>query len=70
MFEGRHLQWKYWEPRSDWQGSRSLADAIVTSDGAPAAMRLLPLLGFADCGTVVTQYARPIGPLLYLTGSA
>jgi hypothetical protein len=123
MFEARHLQWKYWEPRADWQGSRSyvltrkqrilahaaivpavcswgnerlrllhvidwaaypeargagntlmhhigsLADAIVTSDGAEAAWRLLPLLGFADSGTVVTQYARPIRPLLYLTAA-
>ena len=123
MFEGRHLHWKYWEPRADWQGSRSyvltrddrpvahaaivpavcswgherlkllhvidwaahpdargagntlmrhigaLADAIVTSDGAAAALRLLPFLGFADSGTVVTQYARPIRPLLYLTGA-
>ena len=105
MFEGRHLHWKYWEPRADWQGSRSyvltrqdriiahaaivpavcswgterlkllhvidwaacpeargagntlmrhintLADAIVTSDGATAALRLLPFLGFADSGT-------------------
>jgi hypothetical protein len=122
MFEGRHLHWKYWEPRADWQGSRSyvltreeriiahaaivpgvcswrngrlkllhvidwaacpkargagntlmqhigaLADAIITSDGAAAALRLLPFLGFADSGTVVTQYARPIRPLLYLTG--
>jgi hypothetical protein len=120
MFEGRHLHWKYWEPRADWQGSRSyvltreerivahaaivpavcswgnerlrllhvidwaaypeargagttlmrhigaLADAIVTSDGAAAALRLLPFLGFADSGTVVRRYARPIRPWLYL----
>jgi len=120
MFEGRHLHWKYWEPRADWQGSRSyvltreeriiahaaivpavcswgnerlkllhvidwaacpeargagnilmrhigaLADAIVTCDGAAAALRLLPFLGFADSGTVVTRYARPIRPWLYL----
>ena len=124
MFEARHLRWKYWEPRADWQGSRSyvltrqdriiahaaivpavcswgterlkllhvidwaaypeargagntlmrhigtLADAIVTSDGAAVALRLLPFLGFADSGTVVTQYARPIRPLLYLTDAA
>jgi len=123
MFEGRHLHWKYWEPRADWQGSRSyvltrddrliahaaivpavcnwgderlkllhvidwaacprargagntlmrhigtLADAIVTSGGAPAALRLLPFLGFADSGTMVTRYVRPIRPLLYLTGA-
>jgi len=123
MFEGRHLRWKYWEPRADWQGSRSyvltrldriiahaaivpavcdwgnerlkllhvidwaarpdargagntlmrhlgaLADAIVTSDGAAAAWRLLPFLGFAESRTVVTKYARPIRPLLYLTGT-
>ena len=123
MFEGRHLRWKYWEPREGWQGSRSyvltredriiahaaivpavcrwgnerltvlqvidwaarpeargagntimrhigtLADAIVTSDGGDAAWRLLPLLGFAESNTVVTQYARPIRPWLYLTGT-
>jgi hypothetical protein len=47
----------------------TLADAMVTSDGAAAALRLLPFLGFADSGTVVKQYARPIRPLLYLTGA-
>jgi hypothetical protein len=123
MFEGRHLHWKYWEPREDWQGSRSyvltrderiiahaaivpavcswgderrsvlhvidwaarseargagntllrhigtLADAIVTSDGEDTAMRLLPFLGFAQSTTRVTLYARPVRPLLYLTGA-
>jgi GNAT superfamily N-acetyltransferase len=123
MFEGRHLHWKYWEPREDWQGSRSyvltrdgriiahaaivpalcswgterlkvlhvidwaaraeargagntlmqhigtLADAILTSEGGDAAWRLLPFLGFAESKTVVTQYARPLRPLLYLTGA-
>jgi hypothetical protein len=47
----------------------ALADAIVTSDGGDAAWRLLPFLGFAESNTVVTQYARPIRPLLYLTGA-
>ena len=123
MFEGHHLHWKYWEPREDWQGSRSyvltrddriiahaaivpavcnwgsdrrnvlhvidwaaraeargagntlmqhigtLADAIVTSDGDDAALRLLPFLGFTESNTVVSQYVRPIRPLLYLTGA-
>ncbi len=123
MFEGRHLQWKYWEPREDWQGSRSyvltrddrivahaavvpavcnwgsgrlrvlhvidwaaraevrgagntlmqhigqLGDAIVTSDGGDIAWRLLPFLGFTESSTLVSQYARPIRPLLYLTGT-
>jgi hypothetical protein len=120
MFEGRHLHWKYWEPRAGWQGSRSyvltrdgrllahaavvpavcswgnerlnvlhvidwaarpeargagntimrhvgaLADAIMTSDGGATAWRLLPFLGFVESNTVVTQYVRPIRPLLYL----
>src|SRR5215469_13470916 len=47
----------------------TLGDAILTSDGDQAALRLLPFLGFAESNTVVTQYARPIRPLLYLTGA-
>jgi len=47
----------------------TLADAIVTSDGAAEALRLLPYLGFANSNTVVSQYVRPIRPLLYLTGA-
>jgi hypothetical protein len=47
----------------------TLADAIVTSDGGAEALRLLPFLGFANSSTVVSQYARPIRPLLYLTGA-
>ena len=47
----------------------TLADAIVTSDGGAEALRLLPHLGFANSNTVVSQYARPIRPLLYLTGA-
>jgi hypothetical protein len=123
MFESRHLHWKYWEPREDWQGSRSyvltrddriiahaavvpavcnwgtdrlrtlhvidwaaraeargagntlmqhigsLGDAILTSGGGDAAWRLLPFLGFADSNTVVSGYARPIRPWLYLRGA-
>ena len=123
MFEGRHLHWKYWEPRDDWQGSRSyvltrdgrimahgaivpavcswgterlkmlhvidwaaraeargagntlmqhigtLGDAIITSDGGEAALRLLPFLGFVESSTKVTLYVRPVRPLLYLTAA-
>ena len=47
----------------------TLGDAILTSDGDHAALRLLPFLGFAESTTVVTQYVRPIRPLLYLTGA-
>ena len=31
----------------------TLADAIVTSDGGPEALRLLPHLGFANSNTVI-----------------
>jgi hypothetical protein len=30
MFERRHLQWKYWQPRQGWQGSRSY---VLTRNG-------------------------------------
>jgi hypothetical protein len=46
-----------------------LADAIVTYDGDDAALRLLPFLGFEQSDTVVTQYVRPIRPLLYLSAA-
>jgi len=45
----------------------ALADAIFASDGGDIAWRLLPFLGFAESNTVVTQYVRPIRPLLYLS---
>jgi len=44
----------------------TLGDAIVTASGSEQAWPLLPLMGFAESNTVVTQYARPIRPLLYL----
>jgi hypothetical protein len=47
----------------------TLADAIVTSEGDDAALRLLPFIGFAQSNTVVTMYARPLRPLLYLYGT-
>ncbi len=47
----------------------TLADAIATSDGGEEALRLLPFMGFRQSNTVVTQYARPLRPLLYLEGS-
>jgi hypothetical protein len=43
-----------------------LGDAIVTASGSEQAWPLLPLMGFTESNTVVTQYARPIRPLLYL----
>ncbi|HEY2339113.1 MAG TPA: hypothetical protein VGH75_01135 [Steroidobacteraceae bacterium] len=47
----------------------TLADAIITSEGDDAALRLLPFIGFAQSNTVVTRYARPLRPLLYLYGT-
>jgi hypothetical protein len=47
----------------------TLGDAILTSGGSDLARPLLPFIGFAETNTVVTQYARPIRPLLYLTGT-
>jgi hypothetical protein len=34
MFEGRHLHWKYWEPRAEWQGSRSIRIQMLDDDTA------------------------------------
>jgi len=34
MIARRHLYWKYWEPRADWDGSRSY---VLTKDGAIVA---------------------------------
>jgi hypothetical protein len=44
MLEGRHLHWKYWEPRADWQGSPSYVltrqDRIIAHTAiVPAACR-------------------------------
>ncbi len=47
----------------------TLADAIATSDGGEEALRLLPFMGFRQSNTVVTLYARPLRPLLYLSGA-
>jgi len=65
-----------WAARADRRGAGNtlmqhigtLADAIVTSDGGDAALRLLPFMGFTQSNTVVTTYARPVRPLLYLDG--
>jgi hypothetical protein len=64
-----------WAARADARGAGtalmkclgSLADAIVTSDGGEAALRLLPLMGFRQSHITVTGYVRPIRPLLYLS---
>jgi Acetyltransferase (GNAT) domain len=63
-----------WAARPDAPGAggalmhrlAGLSDAIVTSGGTAAALRLLPQLGFAQSSTIVTRYARPIRPLRYL----
>ena len=61
MFEGRHLHWKYWEPRADWQGSRSYVltreERIVAHAAiVPAVcswgnerLRLLHVIDWAAC---------------------
>jgi len=56
-------------PRQGWQGSRSLADAIITAEGDGAALRLLPFIGSAQSNTAVTMSARPLHPLLRLYGT-
>ena len=66
-----------WAARADTRGAGNtlmrhigtLADAIVTSEGGDAALRLLPFIGFTQSNTVVTLYARPVRPLLYLNGA-
>jgi hypothetical protein len=47
----------------------TLCDAILTSSGSDRAWPLLPFLGFVQSNTVVTRYARPIRPRLYLTAA-
>jgi hypothetical protein len=47
----------------------TLADAILTASGSQQAWALLPFMGFAQSSTVVTLYARPLRPLLYLHGA-
>jgi len=56
-------------PRQGCQGSRSLADAIITAEGDDAALRLLPFSGFVQSNTVMTMSARPLHPLLRLYGT-
>jgi GNAT superfamily N-acetyltransferase len=66
-----------WAARPDARGAGAalmqhiarLADAIVTSSGSDMALRLLPFMGFKESNTIVTGYARPIRPLLYLRGA-
>jgi hypothetical protein len=56
-------------PRQGWKGSRSLADASITSESDDAAPHLLPFSGFERSNTVVTMSARPLRPRLYLYGT-
>ncbi len=66
-----------WAARAEARGAGNtlmqhigtLGDAIITSDGGAAAWRLLPFLGFRESNTIVSQYARPIRPWLYLTAT-
>jgi hypothetical protein len=48
---------------------RSLADAMIATDGSPDTLRVLPVLGFRRYGTA-TLYVRALHPLRYLTFSA
>lgn len=117
----RNLQWKCWEERSDWPGSRGyvitkadaiaahatvmplsyvdgqrrlkmvhlidwaadpksvgsgvtllkqisrLVDAVVVAGGSDMTQKVLPALGFHQCGEV-TRFARPLRPLRRLAG--
>lgn len=66
-----------WAARAEVRGAGAavmehigkLADVIATSGGSEKARRLLPFMGFKESNTLVTGYARPIRPWLYLTGS-
>lgn len=50
---------------------RKLADAMYSVGGNElTTQRILPVIGFKDCGTTVTYYARPIRPLQRLANPA
>jgi hypothetical protein len=50
---------------------RKLGDATFSVGGNElTTQRILPLIGFKDCGTTVTYYARPIRPLQRLANPA
>jgi hypothetical protein len=41
-----------------------LSDAMIAVGGSEATQQILPIIGFKECSTTVTRYARPIRPLL------
>jgi len=57
MFEARHLHWKYWEPRADWQGSRSY---VLSREVAAICSEPLLAAALQRCGF----HARASQPLL------
>jgi hypothetical protein len=74
MFEGRHLHWKYWEPRADWQGSRSYVltrqDRIIAHAAiVPAVcswgnerLKLLHVIDWAACPRGARRPQYPHAP--------
>jgi hypothetical protein len=66
-----------WAARAEVRGAGAavmehigkLTDVIATSSGSAQARPLLPFIGFKESKTVVTGYARPIRPWVYLTAS-
>jgi hypothetical protein len=63
-----------WAAKPDSSGSGvalmkqigKLTDAMYAVGGSELTQQILPNIGFEECGTTVTQYARPIRPLLRL----
>jgi hypothetical protein len=63
-----------WAARAEVRGAGAavmehigkLADVIATSGGSDKGRQLLPFMGFKESNTIVTGYARPIRPWLYL----
>ncbi len=63
-----------WVARPDSGGSGvalmkqigKLTDAIFAVGGSEITQEILPIIGFKQCGTTITQYARPVRPLLRL----
>ena len=70
MFEARHLRWKYWEPRADWQGSRSYV--LTRQDRIIAHAAIVPAV--CSCGNerlkrlhVIDWAACPADPPMALS---
>jgi hypothetical protein len=68
-----------WAAKRDLSGTgvtllkqiRKLADAMFSVGGNElTTRRILPIIGFKECGTTVTYYARPIRPLQRLANPA